>query len=73
MKDIFKNYEKKNRVTGIIALLLVCLYFTRITYGISIAIFIICLLIILKKNKKNIDSRKEIIKEKHDKIVNEGE
>ena len=68
MKNIFKSYENKNKITGIIALLLICTYFARITYGISIILFILCLFLILKGNKKDINTIKKKTKEKHDRI-----
>ncbi|MBE5821200.1 MAG: hypothetical protein E7311_01255 [Clostridiales bacterium] len=71
MKDFLKTYEKKNKITGIIALVLICLVLTKITYGISIV-----LLIYLGINKirkfKVIKKRKDEIKRKHDEI-NKGE
>ena len=71
MKDIYKSYEKKNKITGVIALILICLILIRVTYGISLILLIFFAFNSIRKNK-HIKTKKDEIKRKHDEF-NKGE
>lgn len=70
MKDILKKYEKKNKITGIIALILLCIALIKVTNGISIILLVFLTINEIRENKY-IRIKKEEIRKKHDAINKE--